>query len=110
MLALMSDGRVRRARLGIACEPRPLPPAARATWGDDPCVEVVQVVAGSPADTGGLRAGDLLVELAGRRVTGVADLQKLLDEDCIGARVVVDVVRDGRTRRLTVVPDELTVS
>jgi S1-C subfamily serine protease len=108
MLALMSDGRVRRARLGIACEPRPLPPGARATWGEDPCVEVVQVVAGSPADVAGLKSGDLLLELAGRRVAGVADLQRLLDEDRIGARVIVEVLREGRARRLTVVPDELT--
>ncbi len=108
MLALMSDGRVRRARLGIACEPRPLPPGARATRGEDPCVEVVQVVAGSPADVAGLKSGDLLLELAGRRITGVADLQRLLDEDCIGARVIAEVLREGRARRLTVVPDELT--
>ena len=107
MFSLMSDGRVRRARLGIACAERPLPPAAREAWGDAPCVEVVDVVAGTPADTGGLRAGDLLVELAGRRVMRVADLQEVLERDVIGTRIAAVVLRAGFERRLTVRPDEL---
>ena len=50
--ALMSDGRVRRAYLGIAGGPRPLPPRARAELGRTAAVEVVEVVPGSPADRG----------------------------------------------------------
>ena len=46
--ALMTDGRVRRAYLGIAGGPRPLPPQARAATGSTTCVEVVEVVAGQP--------------------------------------------------------------
>ena len=48
--ALMSEGRVRRAFVGVAGGPRPLPPRVRARWGDRTGVEVVEVVAGSPAD------------------------------------------------------------
>src|ERR687888_114205 len=54
--ALMSEGRVRRAYLGIAGGPRPLPPRVRARFEMDSCVEVVEVVAGSPAERAGLRA------------------------------------------------------
>ncbi len=50
--ALMSEGRVRRAFVGVAGGPRPLPPRVRARWGDRTGVEVVEVVAGSPADRG----------------------------------------------------------
>ena len=46
--ALMRDGRVRRAYLGVAGGPRPLPPQARAALGRDTCVEVVEVVDGQP--------------------------------------------------------------
>ena len=50
--ALMSEGRVRRAFLGVAGGPRPLPPRARVRWGDRAGVEVVEVVSDSPADRG----------------------------------------------------------
>src|SRR5213078_239769 len=61
--SLMSEGRVRRAYLGVAGGVRPLPPQASAEWGGGNCVEVVEVVEGSPADRAGLRPEDLLVQL-----------------------------------------------
>ncbi len=105
--ALMTHGRVRRAYLGIAGGPRPLPPQARAEWGSQPCVEVVEGSPDSPAARAGLRAEDMLVELAGVRVTGVADIQRLMVADLIGAPVAATVVRHGRTMRLEIVPEEL---
>ena len=65
--ALISDGRVRRAYLGIAGGPAPLPPRARAATGAERGVEVVEVVAGSPADAAGVRVGDVIYELDGTR-------------------------------------------
>src|SRR4051794_2218099 len=47
--ALLSDGRVRRGYLGIAGAPRPLAPATRERWGAAPGIEIVEVVADSPA-------------------------------------------------------------
>ena len=47
--ALISEGRVRRAYLGIAGGPAPLPPRAR-TRGAERGVEVVEIVPGSPAE------------------------------------------------------------
>ncbi len=105
--ALMTDGRVRRAYLGIAGAPRPLPPALREEWGAEPCVELVEVVPGSPADAAGLRAGDLLVQLAGERVTGVQDVQRRMEDEVIGTRLVATVLREGLERRVQVVPREL---
>jgi S1-C subfamily serine protease len=108
--ALLQDGRVRRGYLGIAGAPRPLPPGQpelKERHGSAPVVEVVEVVPGSPAATAGLREGDLLVELDGRRLTGVQDVQRLMEDEVIGTRVVVTALRDGLERRLTVVPREL---
>src|SRR5919198_6179530 len=53
--ALMRDGRVRRAWIGIAGGARPLPPRVAATVGRDRAIEVVEVVEGSPAAVAGLR-------------------------------------------------------
>src|SRR5207237_565277 len=61
--ALMREGRVRRAWLGIAGGPRPLPPKLARELGRTAGVEIVDVVPGSPAEQGGLRAEDLIVSL-----------------------------------------------
>ena len=103
----MTEGRVRRAYLGVAGAPRPLPPAARAEWGADACLELAEIVAGSPAERAGLLAGDLLVELGGVRVTGVADVLELMEHEVIGTHLTAVVLRDGLERRLQVVPIEL---
>ena len=105
--ALMRDGRVRRAWLGIAGGARPLPPRVAARLGRDRAVEVVEVVAGSPAATAGLRAEDLVVAVDGVPVLGVDDLQRLMTEERIGVSAALEVVRDGVSRTVELVPREL---
>lgn len=105
--ALMSDGRVRRAYLGIAGGPRPLPPAARRRFGARTAVEVVEVIPGSPAEQAGLRPEDLIVEIDGAQVTGVDEVQRLMVADFIGRPVELLVLRGGREVRLELVPAEL---
>ena len=106
--ALMSEGRVRRAYLGIAGGPRPLPPRVRQRFELRSCVEVVEVVPDSPADRAGLRAEDLIVALDGRPIESVYDVQRMMVADLIGVEVAVTVVRDGRTLDLRLTPAELT--
>src|SRR5712692_8401356 len=66
--ALMRDGRVRRAYLGLAMMPGPVPAAWRERLGRTTGLLVAQVVAGGPADRAGLRQGDLLLTVAGKPV------------------------------------------
>ncbi|HEV8636220.1 MAG TPA: trypsin-like peptidase domain-containing protein, partial [Chloroflexota bacterium] len=63
--ALMTDGRFRRAYVGIGGGPRPLPPRVAARVGRDTGVEVVEVMPGSPAANAGLRPEDLVVSVEG---------------------------------------------
>ncbi len=107
--ALMQEGRFRRAYIGIAGGPRPLPPRLAKQLDQDSAVEVVEVVEGSPAATAGLRAEDLIVEVDGRPVEGVDDLQRLMAGDRIGHALRATVFRDGRTLTVELVPDELAV-
>ena len=107
--ALMRDGRFRRAYIGIAGGPRPLPPRIAARLGRAGGVEVVDVVDGSPAARAGLRPEDLVVALAGAPVTGVGDLQRLMTEELIGRTVDLLVAREGRELTLRLVPEELVV-
>jgi S1-C subfamily serine protease len=108
--ALMRDGRVRRAWIGIAGGARPLPPRVAASLGRDRAIEVVEVVGGSPADAAGLRAEDLIVGVDGLPVRGVDDLQRLMTEERIGAAVAVDVVRSGAALTVALVPRELDMA
>ena len=105
--ALVRDGRFRRAYIGIAGGPRPLPPRIAARLKQRGGVEVVDVGAETPAAKAGLRAEDLVIALGGAPVNGVGDLQRLMTEDLIGAAVDVVVVREGRELTLRLVPDEL---
>ena len=106
--ALMRDGRVRRACIGIAGGPRPLPPRIQQQLGLEGGVEVVEVVPQSPADRAGLRPEDLIVELDGKRVTDSGDLQRMMVAELIDATVPIAVVRQDAVLRLTIVPVELS--
>jgi S1-C subfamily serine protease len=104
---LISEGRVRRAQLGAAVTPRPLPPVAAQRYKRRGAVQVMQVIEGSSADRAGMQRGDLLVELDGEPVTDATDLQRLMVHERIGREVTAEVLRDGRPRTLTLVLDEL---
>jgi serine protease Do len=105
--ALMSEGRVRRAYLGLAGGSRPLPPRLAARLGRRTAVEVVEVVEGSPAALGGLRPEDLIVAIDGGEVRGVDDIQRLLTAERIGETVTATVVRQEHELLLPLVPVEL---
>ena len=105
--ALMGEGRVRRAYVGIAGGPRPLPPRVAAELGREAAIEVVEVVPGSPASDAGLRAEDLIVSVDGREVSDVGDLQRLMVADRIGRPVDLGLVREGRSLVLPITPVEL---
>jgi len=104
---LMSDGLVRRAYVGIAGGPRPVPPQARAATGQSTCVEVVEVVEGGPADRAGIRPEDLILSVDGTRTERVEDLQRVMVADLIGATVTVRLLRAGRLTEVELEPAEL---
>jgi S1-C subfamily serine protease len=105
--ALIGEGRVHRAYIGITGGARPLPPRAAAKIGRALGVEVVQVVAGSPAARSGLRSGDIILEVDVHPIEDVADLQRLMVGEALGAPMRVLVWRDGDVRAITVEPAEL---
>jgi S1-C subfamily serine protease len=106
--ALMRDGRVRRAYLGIAGGTRPLPPRLAASIGQSGGIEVAEVVSGSPAAQSGLRAGDIIVRMGDTSVEEVAVLQATLSEESIGAAIELTLVRGSGTLVVPVTPVELS--
>jgi S1-C subfamily serine protease len=107
LAALMKEGRVRRAYIGIAGGTRPLPPRLALELDRTAGIEIVQIVPGSPAARAGLRSEDLILDVDGEPVHGVDDLQRLMDGDAIDREVPITIHRGGQTQTLSVHPIEL---
>jgi S1-C subfamily serine protease len=105
--ALMRDGRVRRAQLGVAVAPRPLPPPIAARLGRRRGIEVVQVIEDGAAARARVQPGDLLLALDGVAVEDATDLQRLMIGERIGKPLLATVLRGGHERTVTLVPEEL---
>ena len=105
--ALVRDGRVRRAYLGVAGAARPLSPRWTEQLGRRQGTEVAEVVKGSPAEVAGLRRGDVIVEVDGQPVQRPGDLQRLMLGNAIDRFMLLRVLRGGSLLTLTAIPDEL---
>ena len=105
--ALIRDGRVDRAQVGIVAAPAPLPPAIAKRLDRDRGIAVASVVEGGPADRAGVRTGDILVELEAQPLADATDLQRLMVGERIGRPLPLTVLRDGALSELTIVPTPL---
>ena len=105
--ALITEGRFRRAYLGIGGQQRPLPPRLARELGRAGCIGVGEVVEDAPAARAGVRPGDLIVAVDGRPVETMAELQRLLVGERIGASVTFTLARHEHVFDLVAVPHEL---
>jgi S1-C subfamily serine protease len=104
---LVSTGRVRRAWLGVAGAPVPLPPPIAERLEQKMGLRVVEVVPGSPAGVAGIYLGDVIISAGGRPVSNVQALQRLMLGPAIGTRMPVTVLRRGAFVDVVTVPAEL---
>jgi len=111
MAALMRDGRVRRAYLGVVVVPAPVAPVWRPKLGGRTTgLRVASVVSGGPADRAGLRSGDLLLTAGGHAVATAQDLQRLMFAEAIGQPLAVTVMRNGALVDVIAEPEELVAA
>jgi S1-C subfamily serine protease len=104
---LVTTGRVRRAWLGVAGAPVPLPPPVAQRVGQKTGLRVAEVVPGSPAGTAGIYLGDVIISADGQPVQSVQALQRLMLGPAIGARLPITVLRRGAFVDVITVPTEL---
>lgn len=107
--SLMTQGRVRRAWLGIVSSQAPLPPPLAAKLGRRDGLRVAEVVPGSPAALAALRPGDIVVAVAGQPMGSATHLQRWMVAEAIGRPVEITVWRNGALVDVIAVPDELGV-
>jgi S1-C subfamily serine protease len=105
--ALQTRGKVRRAWLGIAGAQITLAPELAKRIGSPTGLQVAGVSVGSAAEEAGLRRGDVVVELAGRRVVSTTAVQQFMVEDAIDKPVEITVWRNGALVDVIAVPREL---
>jgi S1-C subfamily serine protease len=108
--ALIRDGRVRRAYLGLVCVPAPVPAPLRERVGRAEGLRVAEVVPAGPAARAGLRAGDLLLSAGSAPVTRAQDLQRLMFSEAIGRPLAVTVMRNGALVDVIAEPSELVAA
>jgi serine protease Do len=98
---LAETGRVERGWLGVTAQPLTRDLAAGLGLARTEGALVSQVWDGSPALAAGMRRGDVIVELDGRKITRATDLSLLVAASPIGKDIAVSVLRDGKPMTLT---------
>jgi len=105
---LVATGRVRRAWLGVAGVPAPLPPPLAERLGQKLGLRVVEVVPGSPAGTAGIYLGDVLITAGGQPLQTVQALQRLMLGPAIGTQLPITLLRKNALVDVVTVPAELS--
>ena len=92
---LVDDGTVQRGWLGVNIQP--LDPELAATFGHDARsgVLVAGVVEGTPASDAGLRPGDIILDIDGRRTDTPAGLARRIADFAPDTEVTIELLRDG---------------
>ncbi len=105
---LVTQGRVRRAHLGIAGQTRPVRRQAQRYFelAQETAVEVISVEPNGPAYRAGIREGDLVVALNGASVGSVDDIHHMLTGYRPDATIKLTILRDGTRREIPVVPTQ----
>jgi len=106
---LMMNGRVKRGYLGIAGQFMQIPLRVihynklKSSSG----IKVENLQKNRHIVNQALKRGDIIVEFNGEPVTGIDRLQRLLNEDTIGKKATLGILRKGYKEEIEVVPGEL---
>ena len=106
--ALIREGRVRRAFLGISGAMTPIGRQLAQSLGLTATsgIRVLDVERAGPADRAGIRPRDILVAMDGATLASLTDLQRALTVDVVGRPTLISIVRRGERATLTVTPAE----
>ncbi len=103
---LKSKGSVSRGWLGISVQDVTDDIAANMKLKNINGALVGQVFEGDPADKAGIKTGDIITEIAGKKVQNTQDLLRIVAALKVGDKAAVKVIRDGRERGVDVIIGE----
>jgi serine protease Do/serine protease DegQ len=101
MEQLVKHGEVRRGHLGVHVQDLTADLANAMGLDTRSGALVAQIVQGSPAERAGLRTGDLVVGVNGRRIENATDMRNAIGLLRVDEKVKLEIIRDGRRKRIT---------
>jgi S1-C subfamily serine protease len=106
--ALSTNGKIKRAFLGVMTQPIQLPKNLQTKLGreQDTALIILRAEANSPAEQAGLQLGDIIVGLSDKLVSEIDELQSALGSDSIGKATILSVLRGGDLIKLSITPGE----
>ncbi|MEL7119344.1 MAG: trypsin-like peptidase domain-containing protein [Bacteroidota bacterium] len=106
---LIIDGKVKRGYLGISGQTIPINPRNRQRYQLENAsgVLVHEIEADGPAYNSELSPGDIIIGFEEKSIGSIDQLHAALNDDTIGKRHVLTILRTGRKRKVQVIPGEL---
>ncbi|HEV8458748.1 MAG TPA: PDZ domain-containing protein, partial [Methylomirabilota bacterium] len=99
---LAEKGRVEWGWLGVSIAEIPDEELAKYGLKEARGVLIRQVVAGQPADQGGMRANDVVLAIDGSQLEGPRDLQRIISSTPVGRTIKLTLMREGKPTEVTV--------
>jgi len=103
---LIENGKVTRPYMGVYIQNLDSESAKYYGAQSEDGALIEEVVNGSPADKAGLRAGDIVLAVNGKSVKTSEELQELIRESKVNARLNLKILREGDIKNVTVVLGE----
>ena len=104
---LIQKGKVTRGWLGVTIQE--ITPELSQKFGLKTAkgALVGDVAKGSPAEKGGLKRGDVILEFNGRKVGDVGNLRNMVAQSKVGAQIPMTILRSGKEYAINVTTTEL---
>lgn len=102
LLQLKEKGKVTRGWIGVSVQE--LNPELAASFGlKEPSGALISAVSpAEPAETAGLKAGDVIISFDNKPIVELSDLPRTVAATAPGKSVEVKIIRDGKEKTLTV--------
>jgi len=105
---LLAKGSVPRPYLGVGLHAVAMPGQFRAKFAADRThgIMVLEVEQGGPADRGGILGGDIVLEIEGKTVSSIEDVQSVLGWETVGKSVRLKLIRGGELKEAAITVGE----
>lgn len=104
---LIKDGKVKHAYIGVGITDVTPENAKFFHLNDTTGAVITQVESDAPGARAGLKVGDVITEVNGQKVTDAGQLQVLIGQNQPGAKVNLQVMRDGKQMSMPVTLEEM---